>query len=184
MKDLVVYFSRTGNNRFLAERIARDLNADIEPIRPRLNVFFFLLISSLTHVTFGIRKLKKDVASYECVILVGPIWMGSLITPFRSFLKKYKMALKSVYFVTCCGSDEKEKDGKFGYNRVFKKAEKYAGRPCELCEAFSIKLVVPEDKRDDDKAIMEARLTNESFKGPFKQKYDQFLSKLFRISKG
>ena len=89
MKTLVVYYSHTGNNRFLAERLARDMKGDIEEIKPRLNVFFFLIFSSFLHITFGIKDLEHDIASYDKVLLVGPIWMGNLITPLRSFVKKY-----------------------------------------------------------------------------------------------
>ena len=45
MKVLVVYYSRTGNTRFVAEAIAQSLEADIEEIKDgknRMGVFGFL----------------------------------------------------------------------------------------------------------------------------------------------
>ena len=45
MKVLVVYYSRTGNTRFVAEAVAQSLKADIEEIRDRKNrmgIFGFL----------------------------------------------------------------------------------------------------------------------------------------------
>jgi len=35
MKTLIVYYSRTGNNKTLAEYLQKDLNADIEEILPK-----------------------------------------------------------------------------------------------------------------------------------------------------
>ncbi|MBN1539177.1 MAG: hypothetical protein JW939_03460 [Candidatus Thermoplasmatota archaeon] len=178
MRTLVAYYSHTGNNRYLAKRLARDLKADIEPIRPRLNVFLFLLLSSWLHITFGIRKMEHDVGSYDRVILVGPIWMGNLITPLRSFVKKHGKNIKTLYFTTCCGGGDDEKNDKFGYTGVFRKVEQHAGKPCAGCEAFPIKLVVPEEKQDDDEAMMNARLTDETFKGPIVDRYIAFLSRI------
>ncbi|MDG6225869.1 MAG: flavodoxin domain-containing protein [Candidatus Thermoplasmatota archaeon] len=178
MNTLVVYYSHTGNNRYLAQRIARDLGADIEPIRPRLDVFFFLIFSSLLIVTFGIKRLEHDVGSYDKVVLVGPIWMGNLITPLRSFVKRYRKDIKKLYFVTSCGGGEDQKDEKFGYKGVFRKVEKYYGKPPAYCEAFPIKLLVPEDMQKDDDAMMKARLTEETFKGPIVDRYDAFISRI------
>ncbi len=182
MGTLVAYYSHTGNNRFLAERLASDLKADIEPIRPRLDVFFLLIFSSLLHITFGIRKLEHDVGSYDKVVLVGPIWMGNLITPLRSFVKKYQKDIKTLYFVTCCGGGDEQKDDKFGYKAVFRKVESYYHRAPAHCEALPIKLVVPKDKWKDDDAMMKARLTEETFKGPIVDRYDSFLSHIVDTS--
>ncbi|MBN1389116.1 MAG: hypothetical protein JXA22_00580 [Candidatus Thermoplasmatota archaeon] len=178
MRTLVAYYSHTGNNRYLAQQLARDLEADIEPIRPRLNVFPFLILSSWLHVTFGIRKPLHAIAAYDSVVLVGPIWMGNLITPLRSFLNKHGKKIKVLYFATCCGGGDDQKDDKFGYAGVFRKVERYAGRPPAYCEAFPIKLVVPEDEQDDDEAMMKARLTDETFKGPIVDRYNAFLSRI------
>ncbi|MDG6225864.1 MAG: hypothetical protein QCI82_10175 [Candidatus Thermoplasmatota archaeon] len=60
---------------------------------------------------------------------------------------------------------------------MFRKVEKYSGKQC-LCEAFSIKLVVPKDWQKDDQAMMAARLTGETFKGPIVDSYKKFLEKI------
>ena len=85
-KTIVYYYSRKGSNMFLAERIAKDLNCDIEKIKPRLNIFFFMLFS----LNFGIKKLRHQPENYERILLCGPIWMGKFIPPLKSFVKKYK----------------------------------------------------------------------------------------------
>jgi len=39
MKALVVYYSRTGNTKFVAEKIAQELGADIEEVIDKKNRF-------------------------------------------------------------------------------------------------------------------------------------------------
>ena len=39
MQTLVVYYSNTGSNKYLAEKIAAVLSCDNEAIKPRLNFF-------------------------------------------------------------------------------------------------------------------------------------------------
>lgn len=164
MKTLVVYYSRSGNNRYLAERLARELGSDIEEISPRFKGFFFLLLFSAMKKSFGIRKLSSNVGSYDTVVLCGPIWMGQLVSPLRDFIVRYGKEIKKLHFVTCCGSDDAGKDDKFGYASVFKLAEallpgKFAGG-----EAFPIGLVLPEGMKSDDEVI-KIRLTEENFRG-------------------
>jgi len=42
-KAIVIDYSNNGSNRYLAKNIAKNLNCEIEEIKPRLNVHFFLL---------------------------------------------------------------------------------------------------------------------------------------------
>lgn len=132
MKTLVLYYSRTGNNRFAAQRLAEALDCDIEEIRTLCGGFFFLLLGSALKFGLGNRKLARNPADYDRVILCGPIWMGQIVLPLRVFLRKYARSLKALAFVTVCGSDEKSKDTGFGYETVFGKirallGEKFAG---------------------------------------------------------
>ena len=42
-KAIVIDYSNNRGNRYLAKNIAKNLNCEIEEIKPRLNVHFFLL---------------------------------------------------------------------------------------------------------------------------------------------
>jgi hypothetical protein len=70
-----------------------------------------------------------------------------------------------------------EKDGKFGYARVFQQVKDLIGDRCIRCEAFSIKPVVPDDKKEDGEAIMKIRLSDDNFKGEILKKFDDFIQK-------
>ena len=174
MKTIVVYYSRKGSNKYLAEKISKSLSCEIEEIKPRLNVFLLFLMN----IHLGIRSLKHNIKEYDRVILCGPIWMGKLIPPLRSFINKYVYQINKLVFVTCCGSTYAKKDEKFGHGLVFKEVESIFGNKCILCQAFPIGLVMPDDKKEDTDAFMKTHLNDDNFKGEMLERYKGFIKKL------
>lgn len=77
--------------------------------------------------------------------------------------------------MTCCGSGYEQKDDKFGHALVFKEVKSLTQGKCQHCEAFPIYLVVPEDKKEDGDYVLKARLSDESFKGEIKERYEDFI---------
>lgn len=176
-KTIVIYFSRKGSNKYLAERIAAKLNCDIEEIRPRLNVFMLFLLS----IGLGNKPLKHNLKEYDKVILCGPIWMGKFVYPLQSFVKKNNKSINKLYFITCCGSGYAMKDDKFGHGLVFKIVQNMLGEKCVLCEALPIQLVLPEGKKEDNDAFMKTHLCDENFKGEIQERFDSFIQKVNEI---
>ncbi len=176
MKTIVYYYSNKGSNRFLANKVAKDLDCKIEEIKPRLNAHLLMLMG----INFGNTKLKSNCADYDRVILCGPIWMGKLVVPLKNFVKKNISKINNLVFVTCCGSTFDKKDDKFGHNLVFNQVKELAGEKCKHCEAFPIVLVLPPELREDSSAFMKTHLNSENFKGEIVEVYDEFISKLIR----
>lgn len=174
MKTIVIYYSRKGSNKYLAEKIADDLKCEIEQIRPIMNVFILFLIG----INLGINKIKTKIEEYDRVILCGPIWLGKFIAPLKSFVKKYKKQIKKLVFVTCCGSSYEKKDEKFGHGFVFKEVRELLNGKNIQCYAFPIVLVFPADKKDDGQEFMKTHLNNNNFKGEIKERYDDFIEYL------
>jgi len=78
-KVLVVYYSRTGATRRLAEALANALQADIEPITDRENrsgIFGYLrsVAESLQKRGASITPMNTDPASYDLVVVGTPVW--------------------------------------------------------------------------------------------------------------
>ena len=182
MKTLVLYYSHTGNNAWLARKIAAALDCDSEQITPRLNLLPLLILFSLLKKSPGVRPLKHRLEEYDAVIIVGPIWMGQLILPLYSVIKKYGKQIKQLYFATCCGSEDAKKDDKFGYGSVFEQVKSLAGDTCVHCEAFPVGLVLPPEQREDSKAMMAARLSDENFTGILQQRFFEFIGRLSSMS--
>jgi len=174
MKTIVIYYSRKGSNKYIAEKISKTLSCDIEAIKPRLDVFLLFLMN----IQLGIKSLKNDIKNYDRVILCGPIWVGKFIAPLQSFIKKYKEEINNLVFVTCCGSPYEKKEEKFGHGLVFKEVKILLDEKCQFCQAFPIDLVLPEDQKEVGEILMKTHLNDENFNGEIQEVFDDFISRL------
>jgi flavodoxin len=174
MKSIVIYYSRKGSNEYLASKIAGRLSCDLEPIKPRINTFGLFLMN----LNPGIRSLKRVIANYDRIILVGPIFMGHFIPPLRSFVKKYNAQINEMVFVTCCGSTYQKKNEKFGHGLVFNEVKSMLNDRLVLTQAFPIGLVLPESQQEDADAFMKAHLNDGNFKGKIADAFEDFMEKL------
>lgn len=126
-KILVVYYSRTGHTRRVAQEIAATLRADIEEIvdpENRLGLLGYL--RSGRQAFFGqeadIREPLKDPAGYDLVIVGTPVWNWSLSAPVRAYLARRQQRLARppvAFFLTEGGSGEQ---------RVFGQMEELVGK--------------------------------------------------------
>lgn len=178
-KIIVVYYSNKGSNKYLAEKISKSLSCEIEEIKPRLNIFLLFLMN----IHLGIKPLKHTITEFDKIILCGPIWMGKLIPPLRSFIEKYFDHINKLIFVTCCGSTDAKKDEKFGHGLVFKEVENVLKDKCILCQAFPISMVLPDDKKEDTDAFMKTHLNDENFKGEIQNRLESFIGTVIRMNK-
>ena len=170
-KIIVVYYSKNGSNKYLAGKISKSLSCESEEIKPWMNIFLLFLMN----IHLGIRPLKLKIEDYDTVILCGPIWMGKLIPPLRSFITKYFSKINKMIFITCCGSTDAKRDEKFGYGLVFKEVEGILNNKCIICQAFPVGLVLPDDKKEDADAFMKTHLNDENFEGEIQVRFDAFI---------
>ncbi len=175
MKTIVVYYSHTGNNEFLARRLAADLGCEAEAIVPRGKAFGGQLMANMLGLATRTAPLSRDLAGYDRVVLVGPIWMGRAAAPLRGFLKAARKKLRSLSFVSCCGSDDKGKDDTFGYTKAFDSLRTLAGGALSACYALPIGLVAKDGEQPN---IMELRLDENSFAGAARGRYDGIVKEL------
>jgi flavodoxin len=171
---IVIYYSRKGSNRYLAEKISGRLSCNIEEIRPRINAFFLFLLN----FNPGIWKLRQPISSYERVILVGPIWMGRFVPPLRSFVKRYFKQIHKLVFVTCCGSTYAKKDEKFGHGLVFRNVRDILGDKLVFTQAFPVGLVLPDEQKEDADAFMKTHLNDGNFKGEIADRFEAFMKRV------
>lgn len=178
MKIIVVYYSHTGNNKYLADKTASELNCKTVEIKPRMGAHLSLILASATKISWGIKNIDEDFSQYDSIILCGPIWMGQIISPLYDFLKKYKKQIKKLHFITCCGRKDSTREDKFGYSHVFKKLEALMNEKTGMMEAFPIELILPEKDKENDQAMMNARLNDSTFKGDIEKRLKDFTEKI------
>lgn len=115
MKALVVYYSRTGHTKTVAEAIADMLSCDKEKIvdtQNRSGPIGFLRsgFQARRKSLIKINPIEKDVSQYDLVIVGTPVWAGNVSSPVRTFLHKYKDQLKDIAFFSTHGGDEPQKE--------------------------------------------------------------------------
>lgn len=120
---LVVYFSRTGRTRQIADAIAAQLNAEIEPIRDsghRSGIWGYLrsLQEAMRHRVVPISVPTKNPSDYDLTILGTPVWAHNMCSPLRSYITSQQQCLRKIaVFCTQGGSG----------------GSKVAGQVAELC---------------------------------------------------
>lgn len=111
MKILIVYYSRSGKTREIAEQLHSKLKGEIEEINDNKNrkgIIGFIASGNEAYLRRmpTIDMVKKDPEQYDVVIIGTPIWAGNISPPARSFIKEYKEKMKKVaFFCTSMGSD-------------------------------------------------------------------------------
>lgn len=122
MNTIVVSYSLTGNNKALAGSIAGALGAEhvsITEPKDRTNgaIVTDLLLGRTPRVTPG----PSAVEGRDMVIFVGPVWMGNVATPFRTFFRYLKKNPIPYAYVSISG-------GALGPNpKLMKELKKRAG---------------------------------------------------------
>jgi len=110
IKVLVVFYSRTGTTKRVAEALTASLNCDSEEIIDAENRrgFFGFLKSGYEAAVKKcppIKEVEKDPSLYDLVVIGTPVWDGTMASPVRTYLMKYKDRFKSVaFFCTMSGS--------------------------------------------------------------------------------
>lgn len=116
MKAAVVYFSLEGNTKYVAEKIASELHADIialKPLKPyptgKFSKYFWCGKSAVFREAPALEPDQFDPARYDLIILGTPIWAGNFTPPIRTFIKNHKLAGKNVALFACCSGGPTEK---------------------------------------------------------------------------
>ena len=112
MKTLLVYYSFTQNNELLAKTIQTRLGCEmlkIETIRKRST--FSIFLDRIFGRKPSIRKYNLSMMEYDQFVFVGPIWMGQIASPLKTFLYQERDVIKRYSFITLCGGlpGQKEK---------------------------------------------------------------------------
>ena len=122
---LVVYYSRTGTTRKVAEILTAALRCDSDEIieaRSRSGVMAYLrsVLEARRQVPSRIAAAAKDPSIYDLVVIGTPVWAWSVSSPVRAYLLANKPRLPRVAFFCTLGGA--------GADRAFGQMEELAGK--------------------------------------------------------
>ena len=111
LKTLVVYYSRTGNAKFMAETIAAELGSDLEEVidlRNRQGKLAFLPAGrdAMRGRETEIAQTKRSPAECDLIVIGQPVWAGSPTPAIRTYLSKNDLSGKKVALFFSDSSDQ------------------------------------------------------------------------------
>ena len=127
MKILVVYYSRTGHTRKVAEKLAGLLGAEteelIEPGKERGGVLGFMKAGrdAMLKRTVELAPAKKDPASFELVVLGSPVWAFMMCPAIRAYAEAHAGTIRRAAFFCTHGGG--------GASKSFTETESILGKP-------------------------------------------------------
>ena len=107
---MVVYFTRTGNTKIVAEKIAKKLDSDIEEILDNKKRTGFIGLTGAVINPRGLTSIKEIIRypkDYDIVIIGTPIWWYTCAPAVTEYLKKYGEEIKRGAFFFTCKVDNK-----------------------------------------------------------------------------
>lgn len=124
-KALVVYYSRSGFTKLVAQALAQALGADLEQLRDRKNRAGWIgYLRSALDATFHrltrLGPISSDPAAYDLVVVGTPVWNASVSSPVRTFLAQYGARFKNVAFFCTYGGS--------GSDRAFRQMAAVCGK--------------------------------------------------------
>jgi len=180
-KYIILYYSKTGNSRLIAEKLSRELSCDLGMVQPKLNYTGLLFLISLLKIPIPTNISTNRIKEYEEIIVIGPIWGGLLIAPLRAILKKCFNLSKPVHFAVTCETSEDEKDNKYGYNQVLKSTRELGGHLVRTTAAFSTSLIKGYGRKSKKNITVKTKFTEENFSIELKERLHDFKNKILGV---
>jgi flavodoxin len=109
MKCLLVFYSRTGTTKKIAELISTEMNCEYEEIldtkKRKGHIIGFLKsgIAATREKLTIFKKIQKDPKLYDIVILGTPIWNKRMTPAIRTYITENKNRFNGVAFFCTMG---------------------------------------------------------------------------------
>lgn len=159
MKTIVISYSFTGNNEALANSIAAELTAErIRVIEPKRRTIATIILDVVFNRTPQVGPMLVDLAEDDLAVFVGPVWMGHVATPFRSYFNVLKGKPARYAFVSISG-------GALNSNpKIAGELEKRTGKVPAAVIDMHIADLLPAGTKRDMKSTSAYKLTGDDVK--------------------
>ncbi|WEU40415.1 MAG: NAD(P)H-dependent oxidoreductase [Candidatus Odinarchaeum yellowstonii] len=125
-KTLVIFYSRTGRTKTIAERVSELLNCELEEVvdlKKRTGILGFLRAGKdafLKKKTI-IKEPLKNPGEYDLLIIGSPVWAGNLPPAIRTYIDKFTSQLPRLALIGTCS-------GKGNSSKIAVEIEKISGK--------------------------------------------------------
>jgi len=114
MKTLILYYSRTGVTKKVAEILKEKLGAELETVVDTVNrqgVLGYLKSGkeATLKISPEISPLVNQPENFDLVIVGTPVWAFTMASPVRTMLERYKGQIKRAAFFRTQGGAGSEK---------------------------------------------------------------------------
>ena len=152
MKTAIVYYSMSGNTKYVAEKIAEKIEADIIRIEPvkaypdkGAKKFIWGGKSAVMGEKPALYPYEFNVEKYDRIIFGTPVWASTFAPPIRTFIKENPDIHERRLAVFTCFSGG-------GADKAIEKMKRYIG-----IERFEAELILVDPKEnvkvEDDEKI-------------------------------
>ena len=146
MKTAIVYYSMHGNVRYVSEKVAKELGADLielVPVKAYPDKGAMQFIWGGSAVTFKkkpeLEPYTFNASDYDLVIIGTPVWASNFTPPLRTFFENNDLTGKKIAVIaTSAGGDSSK----------CLEAVKIASKADSLAAVLS--LTDPKDKPSDE----------------------------------
>jgi len=128
MKGMVVYYSKTGSTKIVAERLAEKLGFAVEGLedsKPRPSAG--PVLSGILNLTVALRDPLPDIKNVGLIVLVTPIWAWHPTPQISTFVKRSGISGKKVFLVGVGAGATNDKAMRRFARRVSKKGGEVIG---------------------------------------------------------
>lgn len=110
MKTLVVYYSRTGNTRGVAQKVSEKIGADLLELKDKkkrsgITGFVLGIKDSIMKSAAELEGFDVDLSPYDLIVIGTPVWALGMTPAVRTFLTQKSLAGKKVALFCTTFSD-------------------------------------------------------------------------------
>lgn len=102
-KIIITYYSHSGNTKYLAEQIQKEIGGEIEeiiPVNPYPNdyneVVEIAKIEKAQNIMPELTPFSKNLSDYDTIFVGTPVWWYTMSSPVRTFLAKNNFEGKTI----------------------------------------------------------------------------------------
>jgi flavodoxin len=153
MKNLIVYYSFSGNTEKLVFELKERLGCDIYKINEaKKRNTFSILLDFLFKRKSKLSSSNITIKNYDKIIFAAPIWSGKVATPMNAFIRIEKENLNKYFFITLCNGIVGQKE------KITAQLDSIVQHKPDGVSELWINSLLPEDKKNKIKHTFSFRV--------------------------